>query len=130
MIKVEDLYGTEIASTEIHMTKFTKETLIDSNGWLSYAPHGWSTPHAERKFIANFCKRRSGKDTFITFLIKNFTVEEYFAMLDAGMAPLDIAKTKGYLLPHIKKWLKERGLPQTQDGFRIMIQQDIALRAA
>ena len=105
------------------MTKFTKENLVDSNGWLSYAPQGWATPHAERKFVANFSKRGGGKATFITFLIKNFTVEEYFAMQDAGMAPLRIAETKGYLLPHIKKWLKERGLPQTQAGLQMMIRR-------
>ena len=104
------------------MTKFTKENIYDSNGWLSYGP--------ERKFVANFTKRGGGKATFITFLIKNFTVEEYFYMLDQGMAPLRIVETKGYLRPHIKKWLKERGLPQTKAGMNTMIQQDIARRAA
>ena len=104
------------------MTKFSKENLNDSNGWLSYGP--------ERKFVANFSKRGGGKSTFVTFLIKNFTVEEYFAMLDAGKAPLTIVETKGYVLPHIKKWLKERCLPQTQAGLTMMIQQDIAKRQA
>ena len=104
------------------MTKFTRENIDDSNGWLSYGP--------ERKFVANFTKRGGGKATFITFLIKNFTVEEYFYMLDQDMPPLRIVETKGYLLPHIKKWLKERGLPQTKAGMKTMIQQDIARRVA
>ena len=104
------------------MTKFSKENLNDSNGWLSYGP--------ERKFVANFTKRGGGKSTFVTFLIKNYTVEEYFSLLDVGMAPLMIVQEKGYILPHIKKWLKERGLPQTQAGLDMMIQQNISKRAA
>ncbi len=104
------------------MTKFSKENLNDSNGWLSYGP--------EHKFVANFSKRGGGKATFVKFLIKNFTVEEYFALLDCGMAPLMIVQERGYVLPHIKKWLKERGLPQTQAGLTIMIEQNIARRAA
>ena len=104
------------------MTQFSKENLNDSNGWLSYGP--------ERKFVANFSKRGGGKATFVKSLIKNFTVEEYFEMLDANKSPLGIVETKGYVLPHIKKWLKERGLPQTQAGLTMMIQQNIAKRAA
>ena len=104
------------------MTKFSKENLNDSNGWLSYGP--------ERKFVANFTKRGGGKSTFITFLIKNFTVEEYFAMLDAGKAPLTIVETKGYVLPHIKKWLKENIALSLNDSKTMMIQQDTAKRQA
>lgn len=93
------------------MTKFSKENLNDANGWLSYGP--------ERKFVANFTKRGSGKSDFISFLIKNYTVEEYFSLLNVGMAPLMIVQEKGYILPHIKKWLKKRGLPQTQAGLEM-----------
>jgi hypothetical protein len=91
------------------MTKFSNENLIDSNGWLSYGP--------ERKFVANFSKRGGGKATFIKFLIKNFTVEEYFEMYNSGMAPLRIVQTKGYLLPHIKTWLKRDGYEVSKAGF-------------
>lgn len=104
------------------MTQFSNENLNDSNGWLSYGP--------ERKFVANFSNRGGGKATFVKFLIKNFTVEEYFEMLDANKSPLSIVETKGYVLPHIKKMLKKRGLPQTQSGLTMMIQQNIAARAA
>ena len=104
------------------MTQFSNENLNDANGWLSYGP--------ERKFVANFAKRGGGKATFIKFLIKNFTVEEYFEMLDAGKAPLAIVEAKGYVLPHIKTMLKQRGLPQTQAGLTIMLQQNISKRAA
>lgn len=108
------------------MTQFSKENLIDSNGWVLYAPQGWDTPHAERKFVANFSKRGGGKATFMKFLFKNFTVEEYFEMYDAGKAPLKIVETKGYVLPHIKTMLKQRGLPQTQAGLTMMLRQDMA----
>jgi hypothetical protein len=104
------------------MTQFSKENLNDSNGWLSYGP--------ERKFVANFTKRGGGKATFITFLIKNFTVEEYFAMLDAGKAPITIVETKGYLLPHIKKWLKRDGYPVTKEGFEQYIKDSMTRLAA
>ena len=104
------------------MTQFSNENLNDSNGWLSYGP--------ERKFVANFAKRGNGKATFVKFLIKNFTVEEYFTLLDCGMAPLMIVQEKGYVLPHIKTMLKKRGLPQTQSGLTVMIQQNMAARAA
>lgn len=101
------------------MTTFSKENIIDSNGWLSYG--------AERKFVANFSKRGGGKATFKTFLIKNFTVEEYFARLNAGEAPLQIVESKGYLLPHIKKWLKEGGYEVSRAGYNQYV-QDRAFR--
>ena len=99
------------------MTAFTKETILDSSGWLTYAPQGVGTHWKECKFIANFAKRGGGKASFITFLIKNFTVEEYFAGIEAGKAPLKIVEEKGYLLPHIKKWLKEEGYPVSRAGY-------------
>jgi len=104
------------------MTQFSKENLNDSNGWLSYGP--------ERKFVANFSKRGGGKAEFVKFLIKYFTVEEYFEMYNAGKPPLAIVQEKGYVLPHIKKMLKQRGLPQSQAGLTMMIQQNIVMRAA
>ena len=104
------------------MTQFSSENINDHNGWLSYGP--------ERKFVANFAKRGGGKATFVKFLIKNFTVEEYFEMYDAGRAPITIVQTKGYVLPHIKKMLKARGLPQTTAGFDTLVQQNMAARAA
>lgn len=105
---------------EFHMTKFSKEVLNDSNGWISYGP--------ERKFVANFSKRGGGKATFVTFLIKNFTVEEYFNMLDSGIPPLRIVETKGYLLPHIKKWLKQGGYEVSRAGYDQYIQDRLTFR--
>ena len=77
------------------------------------------------KFVARFKYARGGKGTFITFLCKNFTVEEYFNRLAGGEAPLTIVESKGYLLPHIKKHLKELGYPVSVAGFNQLIQDNV-----
>ena len=104
------------------MTQFSNENLNDSNGWISYGP--------ERKFVANFAKRGGGKADFVKFLIKNFTVEEYFDRMAAGETPLKIAEDKGYFLPHIKKWLKRDGYEVSKAGFDKYIQDRIDARKA
>jgi hypothetical protein len=95
------------------MTKFTKENLIKSGPYIHYRPEGGS--YSDQKFVARF-KRIAGAGSFMTCLRKNFTVEEYFARIDAGEAPLPIAESKGYLLPHIKKEMKRGGYPLTKTG--------------
>ena len=96
------------------MTKFTKENLITEGKYLTYMPDGYNTPYKDRKFVARF--RTAGIGSFATCLRKNFTVEEYFARMDAGESPLPIAQSKGYILPHIKKWMKAAGYPTTMAG--------------
>lgn len=76
------------------------------------------------KFVARF--KRSGRGSFLTFLVKNFTVEEYFGRLDAGESPLTILESKGYLLPHIKRWLKEGGYEVSKAGFKLFIANQYA----
>jgi hypothetical protein len=100
------------------MTAFTKTNLEFDGMYLMY----------QGKFVARFKRGASG--TFITFLIKNFTVEEYFARREAGEAPLTIAESKGYLLPHIKKWLKQGGYPVTVAGFKQMVEDSVARKYA
>ena len=95
------------------MTQFTKENLIKEGKYLFYAPTGGT--YKDHKFVARF--RTAGVGSFATCLRKNFTVEEYFARLDAGESPLPIAQSKGYLLPHIKRWLKKDGYPVTTAGY-------------
>ena len=75
------------------------------------------------KFVARF--KRGGKASFLTFLTKNFTVEEYFGRLAAGEAPLKILESKGYLLPHIKKYLKDNGYEVSKAGFDKYIQEQV-----
>lgn len=103
------------------MTAFNKDSFYIGGGYVNYG--------LERRFVARFKYRAGDARSFIAFLIKNFTVEEYFARMDADEAPLKILESKGYLLPHIKRWLKERGLPQTIAGRDEMIRQNAA-RAA
>jgi hypothetical protein len=97
------------------MTAFTKQNLIKEGKYLTYMPQGYNTPYADRKFVARF--RTAGVGSFATCLRKNFTVEEYFARMDAGESPLPIAESKGYLLPHIKRWLKKDGYPVNTAGY-------------
>jgi len=91
---------------------FNKDNLIYSGGYLHYVD-----PEGKQKFVARFKHMPSSKGTFITFLIKNFTVEEFFDRSDAEEAPLEILQSKGYLLPHIKKVLKSVGYPVSPDGY-------------
>ena len=102
------------SKTKEKMTPFTKENLIKEGKYLTYMPNGYDTPYVDRKFVARF--RTAGVGSFATCLRKNFTVEEYFARIDAGESPLPIAQSKGYILPHIKKWIKEAGYPVTPAG--------------
>jgi len=80
------------------------------------------------KFVARF--KRGGKASFLTFLVKNFSVEEYFGRLDAGESPLKILEAKGYLLPHIKKLLKGSGYEVSVAGFKQYIEDQIDRRNA
>lgn len=70
----------------------------------------------EGQFIARFKYKPSNVAGFRSFLIKNFTVEEYFARRAQEEAPLHILESKGYVSAHIRKWLVEAGLPPTPEG--------------
>ena len=80
--------------------------------------------HYDGRFVARF--KYGGMVAFKKFLRENFTVEEYFDLLDSGLPPLKVLETKGYVSPVVAKRLKEKGYPVTQDGFKQMIQDDIA----
>ena len=67
------------------MTQFNK-ALINKEG--EYVTYG-----ADRKFIARFKNRGPfTKAKFLKELVANHTVENYFAELDAGKAPLAILR--------------------------------------
>jgi len=98
------------------MTRFTKENLIkDTSGNVFYMPQD-GTNHCQ--FLARFKYVKGNAGPFMTFLRKNFTVEEWTALIDSGMTPLKAAETKGFVLQHIKRQLKKDGFPQTQEGFK------------
>jgi hypothetical protein len=101
--------------------QFVKEQFNFDGMYLTYGP--------ERRFVARF-KRRSDKGSFQAFLIKNFTVEEYFDRIEAKESPLMIVEDKGYILPHIKRWLKERGYEVSKAGFEKWMKNQAAARAA
>lgn len=73
--------------------KFERQNFTRHNGYLSY----------NDDLIARF-KYNSATNTppFISFLIKNFTQEEYKRLYEKGLAPLQILMTKGYESPAIK----------------------------
>lgn len=82
------------------MTKFEKSAFNWDGMYLTYGP--------ERRFVARF-KHKPGmnKTGYVKFLMKHFTVEEYFAARDANTAPVCVMEAKGYVMAHILKWLKE-----------------------
>jgi hypothetical protein len=102
------------------MTKFNKDSFLGTE-YVNYL-----LPNGTSKFVARFKYVRGSKASFLTFLSKNFTVEEYFGRLDKGESPLPILQSKGYMQPHIKKHLKTLGYPVTPAGFEQLIQDNVA----
>ena len=99
-------------------TRFTKENLIKDGPYIHYAEPENRWNRGEHKFVARF-KRIAGAGSFMTHLRKNWTVEDYFAEMEAGNNPLDIVKKTGYLLPHLKRWAKKAGYPGTVAGYEL-----------
>ena len=78
--------------------------------------------------VARF--KRGGLAHFRNFLIKNFTVEEYFDAYDnTRMAPLEILETKGYMHPNVEKALKAAGFPITPTGLEDYLHRSFLMRA-
>jgi hypothetical protein len=102
------------------MTKFTKDSFSGTE-YVNYT---------DGRFVARFKYSKGSKASFLTFLTKNFTVEEYFARLDSKESPLEILQSKGYVQPHIKKMLKAAGLPLTPAGFERLVEQRVAAYVA
>ena len=101
------------------MTKFVNKNFNYDGMYLKY----------DGKFVARF--KYGGMVAFKKFLRENFTVEEYFDLLEnEGLAPLKVLETKGYVSPNVARILKMRGYPMTLEGRNKMIEDDIAARAA
>jgi hypothetical protein len=98
------------------MTKFTKDSFSGTE-YVNYK---------DGRFVARFKYARGTKASFLTFLTKNFSVEEYFGRLEKGEAPLEIVGSKGFIQPHIKKMLKAQGYPVTHAGFEQLVQDNVA----
>ena len=88
------------------MTNFDNNQFQFDGMYLTYGP--------KRRFVARF--KRGGMVAFKKFLRENFTVEEYFSLLDQDLPPLKVLELKGYVSPNVAKILKMRGYPMTQEG--------------
>ncbi len=103
------------------MTKFIKGNFYGTE-YVDYT----NPVDGTTKFVARFKYAKGSKASFLTFLTNNFTVEEYFARLEKGEAPLEIVGSKGFIQPHIKKQLKLLGYPVTKAGFEQLVQDNVA----
>ena len=96
------------------MAKFTNKNFKFDGMYLKYKVDG------ENRFVARF--KMGGMVAFKKFLRENFTVEEYFNLLEGcDMPPLKVLETKGYVSPIVCKLLKQAGYPMTQVGFKDMV---------
>ena len=78
----------------------------------------------KRRFVARF--KNGGMVAFKKFLRENFTVDEYFDLLEnEGLPPLKVLETKGYVSPNVAKILKHRGYPITLEGRTQMIRDHL-----
>jgi hypothetical protein len=111
-------------NTEKDMTKFVNKNFNYNGEYLFYRVPG----EEFKRFVARF--KYGGMVAFKKFLRDNFDVNEYFDLLESGMAPLKVLETKGYVNPKVAKILKMRGYPMTLEGMNKMIKYDIARRAA
>ena len=100
------------------MTAFTKENLNRDGMFLTFGP--------DRRFVARFKHCRNDMGRFTTFLIKNFTVEEFFDAVAADVPPLKILESKGFMSTNAKKACKRAGFPVTPEGFDAMIKASVA----
>jgi hypothetical protein len=107
------------------MTKFDKELFNYSGGFLMYGQYP-----DRPKFVARFKYKGGNRAGFQSFLIKNFTVDEYFGRLDANETPVGILESRGYVASHVKKMLKEAGFAPTVEGKDQYIARQVAQYAA
>lgn len=103
------------------MNKFIKDQFSYNGGFLMYGQY----PDRPR-FVARFKYRGGDKAGFLSFLIKNFSPEEYFARLDANETPVAILESKGYVSATVKKILKQAGFAPTIEGKRRFVENRIA----
>ena len=97
--------------------KFTKDNLQIKKG--ANCNYIFYLEGKDIKFVARLkYGTKTSAPSFRRFLIDNFTVEEYFERITNNEMPLDILKSKGYLLLHIRQWLKRDGYPQTLEGYQ------------
>ena len=94
------------------MTNLNPDLMNVHGGYVTY----------DGKFLGRF---KHGASTsakpFANFVLKNFTVEEIDALVasDPRGAPVyRAAEDRGFVLSHIKKWMKRDGFAPTRANFR------------
>ncbi len=98
------------------MTKFNKEAFEFGGEYLSY----------NGMFVARFKRNKGDRAGFVSFLIKNFAVEEYFSEYDAGGTPVGILESRGYVSATVKRLLKSVGFAPTAEGKRKYLDEQVA----
>ena len=84
--------------------KFKRDQFTYFGGCLNY-----TDDNGTERFVARFkYAATSSRGTWVTFMVKNFTVEEYFLALEDS-TPLQVMQGRGYVLSHIKTWMKRDG---------------------
>jgi hypothetical protein len=91
------------------MTQFDKNLFSYDGLFLMYGKDATN----KGTFIARF--KRGGMAPFKSFLIKNFTVEEYLMAMEKS-TPLQALEAKGYVSPQLKSALKSLGYEPNQFG--------------
>jgi len=104
---------------------FERENFRIDGMYVSYDKSGNAKTWGDFTFVARFKYRGRDKGSFITFLIKNFTVEEYFGRIDSGESPGEILKSKGYVAASIKRDLKRAGYAPTLEGYDAYIKAQV-----
>jgi hypothetical protein len=99
-----------------NMTGFTRADFTYDGMYLKY----------QGRFVARFKGNTKNKPGFMSFLIKNFSVGEYFAAYDAGTPPAAILETKGYVSKTVQDILKRMGYQPTIEGYRAYIDDRLA----
>lgn len=101
------------------MANFNKDKFNWDGMYLTY----------DGKFVARF-KLSRDKAGFQSFLIKNFTVDEYFNAMTPTMPPMRVLETKGYVSNTVKRILKEAGYPQTAEGKTAYLKKQVEITMA
>jgi hypothetical protein len=116
------------------MTEFVKERFCRRNGlYLAYrldesSPHYDPREKDVGKYVANFVYEQGNINHYRAFLMKNFTVEEFFDRMAAGETPCEIAESKGFIPPYMRRLLKAENLAATPAN-RDYLKQLIKARA-
>jgi len=105
-------------------TKFNRDDFEYSGGYLMYegdcgdfaqyydnseSTHPTRRGTQRSRFIARFKYSGRDKARFLSFLIKNFSVEQYFAAYDAKHSPATILEAKGYVSATVRRSMKDHG---------------------